>query len=71
LIGVNNVLVFSGILRGALDCVAERITEEMKIAAAKALAAGVFGPSADQVLSEPLDLTVTPRVAAAVKCAST
>jgi malate dehydrogenase (oxaloacetate-decarboxylating) len=35
---INNVLCFPGIFRGALDCRASRITEEMKIAAAKAIA---------------------------------
>ncbi len=36
---INNVLVFPGIFRGALDAKATDITEEMKIAAAKAIAA--------------------------------
>ncbi|MDZ5001133.1 NAD-dependent malic enzyme, partial [Clostridium perfringens] len=35
---INNVLVFPGIFRGALDVRATDITEEMKIAAAKAIA---------------------------------
>lgn len=35
---INNVLVFPGIFRGALDVLASDITEEMKIAAAKAIA---------------------------------
>ena len=35
---INNVLVFPGIFRGALDAKATAITEEMKIAAAKAIA---------------------------------
>ena len=35
---INNVLVFPGIFRGALDARATDITEEMKIAAAKAIA---------------------------------
>ncbi|WP_026490463.1 NAD(P)-dependent malic enzyme [Butyrivibrio sp. XBB1001] len=35
---VNNVLVFPGIFRGALECGARQITEEMKLAAANALA---------------------------------
>ena len=36
---INNVLVFPGVSRGALDVRAREITEEMKLAAAKALAA--------------------------------
>ncbi len=35
---VNNVLAFPGIFRGALDCRAKKINEEMKLAAAKAIA---------------------------------
>ncbi|MFC3798429.1 NAD-dependent malic enzyme [Cohnella sp. GCM10012308] len=38
---INNVLCFPGIFRGALDCRASRITEGMKLAAAKAIAAVV------------------------------
>ncbi len=63
---VNNVLVFPGIFRGALDCGAAQISEEMKVTAAKALAACVDQPTADHILPEPLDRTVSPRVADAV-----
>lgn len=45
---INNVLVFPGIFRGALDAKATGITEEMKIAAAKAIASIVT----DQELNE-------------------
>ena len=45
---INNVLVFPGIFRGALDVRAKDITEEMKIAAAKAIASIVT----DEELSE-------------------
>jgi malate dehydrogenase (oxaloacetate-decarboxylating) len=68
---VNNVLVFPGIFRGALDARAARITEEMKIVAAKALAACVAEPAADRILPDPLDMTVAPLIAAAVaQCAA-
>jgi malate dehydrogenase (oxaloacetate-decarboxylating) len=63
---VNNVLAFPGIFRGALDAGATEITEEMKLAAAKALAATIATPSANEVLPAPLDKSVAPRVAAAV-----
>ena len=63
---VNNVLVFPGIFRGALDCGAAQINEEMKVTAAKALAACVDQPSAERILPEPLDRTVSPRIADAV-----
>ncbi|TVY05489.1 NAD-dependent malic enzyme [Paenibacillus cremeus] len=38
---INNVLCFPGIFRGVLDCRASRVTEEMKLAAAKAIASVV------------------------------
>jgi len=67
---VNNVLAFPGIFRGALDAGAQRITEEMKLAAARALAACVESPTADLILPDALDTRVAPRVAAAVAEAS-
>ncbi len=63
---VNNVLAFPGIFRGALDAGASRITEEMKIAAARALAAATKEPSTEQVLPDALDRSIAPQVAAAV-----
>ena len=63
---VNNVLAFPGIFRGALDAGATQITEEMKIAAARALADCVAEPTADEILPGPLDRTVAPRIAAAM-----
>ena len=63
---VNNVLVFPGIFRGALDAGATRITPEMKLAAAHALAAAVPEPTAERILPDPLDRAVAPRIAKAV-----
>ena len=63
---INNVLAFPGIFRGALDAGASAISEEMKIAAARALAAATINPSAERVLPDPLDRSVAPRIAAAV-----
>ncbi|MCH8269903.1 MAG: NADP-dependent malic enzyme [Planctomycetes bacterium] len=63
---VNNVLVFPGIFRGALDAGATRITPEMKLAAAHALAASVPDPTAERILPDPLDRAVAPRIAQAV-----
>jgi len=66
---VNNVLAFPGIFRGALDGRAAKITEEMKMAAAKAIA-GVIPEkelSADYVLPDPFNPAVVPAVAEAVK----
>ena len=64
---VNNLLAFPGIFRGALDANATRITESMKIAAAKELAYLVREPTADRILPDPLDRTIAPCVAAAVR----
>ena len=63
---VNNVLAFPGIFRGALDARVERITEEMKIATAKELAACVTEPRAEKILPDPLDRSVAPRIAKAI-----
>lgn len=63
---VNNVLVFPGIFRGALDCGTARITEAMKVTTARALAACVATPTAERILPDPLDRTVAPRIADAV-----
>jgi malate dehydrogenase (oxaloacetate-decarboxylating) len=65
---INNVLAFPGIFRGALDARAPDITEEMKIAAAKAIA-GVIGQeelSADYIVPSVFNGEVAPQVAAAV-----
>ena len=64
---VNNLLAFPGIFRGALDANATRITESMKIAAAKELAYLVREPTADRILPAPLDRSIAPCVAAAVR----
>lgn len=64
---VNNVLGFPGIFRGALDVRATRITEEMKLAAAEALAATIQNPTANEILPYALDKSVVPAVAEAVK----
>ncbi len=67
---VNNVLVFPGIFRGALDAGAVAITDEMKTAAANALAAATLNPSRERVLPDPLDKSVAPQIAAAVAAAA-
>ncbi|ASS74510.1 NAD-dependent malic enzyme [Tumebacillus algifaecis] len=65
---VNNVLAFPGIFRGALDVRATMINEEMKIAAAYAIA-DLIQPhelSSDYVIPRPFDSRVAPSVAKAV-----
>lgn len=61
--GMNNALAYPGIFRGALDARAARITQEMKLAAARALAAAAPG---NDLLPEMLDPSVHRRVADAV-----
>ena len=65
---VNNVLAFPGIFRGALDVRASDINDEMKVAAAHALAGLVSGSelSADYILPAAFDPRVKDAVAAAV-----
>jgi malate dehydrogenase (oxaloacetate-decarboxylating) len=64
---INNVLAFPGVFRGAIDAGARSITEEMKLAAAGAIA-GVVGDDlrADYVVPSPLDRRVATAVADAV-----
>lgn len=68
---VNNLLAFPGIFRGALDAQAPKITEKMKLAAARALAGIVTDPTADKILPDPLNRSVAPCVADAVSNAWT
>jgi malate dehydrogenase (oxaloacetate-decarboxylating) len=65
---VNNSLAFPGVFRGALDVKARGVNDEMKIAAAHAIAelVGASELAADYLIPDSLDLRVPPRVAAAV-----
>ena len=65
---INNVLAFPGIFRGAFDVRASDINEEMKMAAAKALADLVSDEelSADYIIPAAFDKRVGPAVAKAV-----
>ena len=65
---INNVLAFPGIFRGALDVRASEINDEMKIAAAKAIASFVTDDllSADYIIPSALDKNVATAVAEAV-----
>ncbi|MBQ5989711.1 MAG: NAD-dependent malic enzyme [Oscillospiraceae bacterium] len=65
---INNVLAFPGIFRGALDVCASDINDEMKIAAAKAIASFVTEDklSADYIIPSALDRNVAKVVAEAV-----
>lgn len=64
---INNLLAFPGIFRGALDVRASKINEEMKIAAADALASLVGDElSAECILPSPFDDRAAKAVASAV-----
>jgi malate dehydrogenase (oxaloacetate-decarboxylating) len=69
---INNVLCFPGVFRGALDASATDITENMKLAAAEAIAGMVeedeLGPS--YIVPSVFDKRVGPAVAAAVAAAA-
>ena len=65
---INNVLAFPGIFRGTFDVRASDINEEMKMAAAEALA-GLISPeelSAEYIIPKAFDKRVGPAVAKAV-----
>jgi malate dehydrogenase (oxaloacetate-decarboxylating) len=69
---INNVLCFPGIFRGALDCQASDINEEMKVAAAYAIAESIPEESlcADYIIPSVFDKKVVNKVATAVKKAA-
>ncbi len=69
---INNVLAFPGIFRGALDVRASDINDEMKIAAAHALAGLISDEELceDYIIPEPFDPRVPEAIAEAVKDAA-
>lgn len=69
---VNNVLVFPGLFRGALDVRAKEINEQMKIAAAYAIASMIKDEDLNEnnVIPNALDRTVAANVAEAIKKAA-
>ena len=66
---INNVIAFPGIFKGALEGRAGQITEEMKLAAAKAIASIITDDILDEehVIPEPFHPSVADKVAQAVK----
>ena len=66
---INNVVAFPGIFRGALEARAPQITEEMKLAAAEAIAAAVPADKLceDNIMPEAFDPHVRDAVSEAVK----
>jgi malate dehydrogenase (oxaloacetate-decarboxylating) len=67
---INYALAFPGIFRGALDVYATRISDEMKVAAAHALAAFVKRPQKNRILPQVLNRQVVKAVAHAVSSAA-
>jgi malate dehydrogenase (oxaloacetate-decarboxylating) len=67
---INYALAFPGIFRGALDVYATRISDEMKVAAAHALADFVKRPQKDRILPQVLNRRVVRAVAHAVSTAA-
>lgn len=67
---INYALAFPGIFRGALDVCATRISDEMKVAAAHALANYLPHPQKNRILPPVLDRDVVTAVATAVSAAA-
>ena len=64
---VNNSLAFPGIFRGALDNGVTKITDDIKLKAAKAIASLVKKPTAQMILPDMFDKRVAPAVAKSVR----
>ncbi|MCP4050227.1 MAG: NADP-dependent malic enzyme [bacterium] len=64
---INNVLAFPGIFRGAIDARASKISNNMKIAAAYALADYITNPDVDNIIPSALDKKVAAFVGQKVK----
>ena len=64
---INNSLAFPGIFRGALDHKVTKITDQMKLQAARNLAALVKKPTAEKIIPGPFDKGVAQAVAKAVR----
>lgn len=63
---INNVLAFPGIFRGVLDKKADRITSEMKLTCAKALADMIENPNPENILPSALDKDVVKNIRQAI-----
>ncbi|MDD2785261.1 MAG: NADP-dependent malic enzyme [Patescibacteria group bacterium] len=63
----NNALCFPGFFRGALDNGVKKITQEMKLAAAYALASTVPNPTSNRILPTVFEPEVVKAIASAIK----
>jgi len=64
---INNSLAFPGVFRGALDNRVRKITSEMKVKAAHAIARLVPKPTANKIIPDMFDKRVAPAVAKAIR----
>lgn len=64
---VNNAIAFPGIFRGALDNGVKQISDEHKIAAAKAIASLIENPTADEVIPSVFDERLVPTIANVIR----
>lgn len=64
---INNALVFPGIFRAALDARITKITDEMKIEAAEALAGMIKNPTKEKIIPSIFDKQIIYKVADAIK----
>lgn len=64
---VNNALAFPGIFRGVLDAHLREITDDMKLAAAHAIAACVPDPTPEQFIPSVFDKNVVQKICEAIK----
>ncbi len=64
---INNSLAFPGVFRGALDNKVRKITDEMKIKAAKAIAGLIKKPTANKIVPDMFDKRVAPAVAKVIR----
>ena len=64
---VNNVLAFPGIFKGAIRSRIRKITQEMEIAAAEALAGMVKNPSPEKIIPDPFEPGVAETIALAIE----
>ena len=63
---INNVLAFPGLFRGLLDARATKVSEDIKLKAAMALAECLENPTIDHILPSPLDKSVAKKIAEVV-----
>ncbi|OIO19778.1 MAG: NAD-dependent malic enzyme [Candidatus Magasanikbacteria bacterium CG_4_9_14_0_2_um_filter_41_10] len=64
---INNVLAFPGVFRGLLDARIPNVTNDMKLAAARALADAVAEPTAEYIIPGPFEKGIAEVVAKAVQ----